>query len=173
MTADKRIAYGYLFNYFGGEKRNGKIVNGSSIDLNIRPYKNGKEVLFEQDNEVTINGYYLFHIFNIRFDREHQFVIERNPQMYDLFRISFGWERIEASVIGYSLDTVAGLVKDVKGMDNLPEDFRNLPVSEPLIVSEDEFRTFLSAHADGFDIPDNKHTQVLSVRFYDPPENDR
>lgn len=38
MTADKRIAYGYLFNYFGGEKRNGKIVNGSSIDLNIRPY---------------------------------------------------------------------------------------------------------------------------------------
>lgn len=64
-------------------------------------------------------------------------------------------------------------MKDVKGMDNLPEDFRNLPVSEPLIVSEDEFRTFLSAHADGFDIPDNKHTQVLSVRFYDPPENDR
>lgn len=173
MTADKRIAYGYLFNYFGGEKRNGKIVNGSSIDLNIRPYKNGKEVLFEQDNEVTINGYYLFHIFDIRFDRQYQFVIERNPQMYDLFRIAFGWERIEASVITYSLDVIAGRVKDEDGMNDLPEEFQNVPVSEPSVVSEEEFRAFLSEHVDDFDILDNKHAQVPSVMFYDPPENDR
>lgn len=51
---NKRIVYNYLFNYFGGDKWNGSIVGGASIDLEFHIYKDGKEVLFGEDEEPSI-----------------------------------------------------------------------------------------------------------------------
>lgn len=64
-------------------------------------------------------------------------------------------------------------MKDEDDMNDLPEEFQNVLISEPSVVSEEEFRAFLSEHVYDFDILDNKHAQVPSVMFYDPPENDR
>lgn len=44
----KTIAYEYLFNYFGGDVFNGRIITGASIQLAIRAYKDGKEVKFKE-----------------------------------------------------------------------------------------------------------------------------
>lgn len=163
----KRIAYDYTFNYFGGDTKDGHVVNGASITLNIRAYKNGQEVLFADGDEVTTHGKYLNNVFDISFDREHQFVIKKNLQMDNLFRLAFGWDRIEASVIGYDFDIVIGTVGELDGPDcGLPKEFLSVPVADPVKVSEKEFRSFLAAHADEFDIPDNKYAQVPSVLFY-------
>lgn len=170
MAKNKRIAYSYLFNYFGCDEYNGRTVNGSGITLNIRPYKNGREVLFEKDDEVSTNGRYLSDVFNVSFDRQNQFIIKKNLQMDNLFRLVFGWERIEASVIEYELDVICGTVGDEK--NDLPENFHNIPVSEPVVVSKEEYRKFLISHADDFDISDNRCAQVPSVMFYGVPDND-
>lgn len=166
MKKNKRIAYDYLFNYFGGDKQDGKLINGAVITLNIRAYKDGKEVLFEEGKEPKTHGKYLSNIFDVCFDRENQFTIKRNLQTDNLFRLVFGWERIEASVIAYHLDVVVGRIGDEKE-NGLPEEFQNLPIAEPMAVTEEIYRKFLADHVGDFDISDNKQAQVPSVTFYD------
>lgn len=145
ITMKKRIAYDYLFNYFGGDTHDGRIVSGASISLNIRAYKDGKEVLFEEDKEVRIYKHYLSDVFEVSFDRENQFVVKKNFPIDRLFRIVHEWDRIEAEVIE------SYLVVDC----------------ELVAVSEQEFREFLKARKDDFDIIDNVAAQVPSVSFYD------
>lgn len=164
---DKRIAYDYSFNYFGGDTYDGKIVNGASISLNIRPYKKGMEILFADGDEVAAADKYLNNVYKVSFDREKQFVIEKNLLMDNLFRRFYGWDRIHADVIRYSLDVITGQVKDEA--NDLPSQFQNIPVAEPVVVTEEEFRTFLDFHKNDFDIDDNKDAQVPSVIFYDVP----
>lgn len=161
----KRIAYDYLFNYFGGDTREGRVVNGANICLNIRAYKGDEEVLFEDGNEVKAKSRYLSDVFEISFDRKNQFIVRKKIPIDNLFRLIYGWDRIEAEVIGYSLDVICGRMGDLA--DNIPEEFKNLPSAEPVEVSEQEFRAFLKTHADDFDILDNQSAQVPSVVFYD------
>lgn len=169
MVRNKRIAYDYLFNYFGGDKWDGKIVGGSDITLNIRPYKDGKEVLFKDNEELTAANCSLSDVFTVSFDRENQFVIKKDLTADSLFRIAFGWERIEASIIKYELDVYVGKVGDEQ--NELPKSLQDIPIMDPVVVTEKEYRDFLASHADDFDITDNKHAQVPSVLFYDVPDN--
>lgn len=172
---DKRIHYGYLFNYFGGANFRDKVIDGANININIRPYKDEKEVLFEEDDEVKIvtdgETYYLNDVFDVCFDRKKQFAVKRNLAVDNLFRLICGWDEIKYSVIGYEMTYPDGVVGDE--MDGAPESFKNLPVSDYMSVSETEFREFLSAHAEDFDIQDNKHAQVPSVGFYDIPQREK
>lgn len=163
----KTIVYDYLFNYFGGDKFEGKIVTGASIQVAIRPYKNGDEIKFENGKELSVKGKYLFSVFDVSFDRENIFNINRNLFVDNLFRLVCNFDEIKAEVIGYSLDVATGLTKDVMPelADELPTEFRMLPVSESVQVSEETFRNFIQKHLNDFDISDNKKAQCLSVEF--------
>lgn len=163
----KRIAYDYLFNYFGDDMYEGKPVSGASILLNIRVYKGNEEILFDEDKEPCVNGKYLFHVFNISFDREELFMIKRNLSMDNLFRRMFNCDRIEAEIVKYSLDTYSGTVKNLDCGKEFPKEIQDMLVSESNIVSEEEFRAFLVSHKDDFDISDNKPAQVPSVAWLD------
>lgn len=179
----KRIAYDYLFNYFPksydsgrGESKdtyNGKLVAGATITLCIKVYKDSKEgasspsseVLFEEEKEISESGKYLSDVFDVSFDREKLFVVKKNIMVDNIFRLMYGWDRIEAEVVEYSIDTFMGTLKDLPGMEDFASELDDMPVSEPNSVSEEQFRSFLSSHKDGFDISDNKYAQVPSYSF--------
>lgn len=163
----KTIVYDYLFNYFGGEKFEDRIVTGASVQVAIRPYKNGEEVKFENEKELSANGKYLNSVFDVSFDRKNIFNIKRNLYVDNLFRLVYDFDEIKYEVMGFSIDTAVGLTKDVMPelAAKLPEEFKGMPVSESTQVSEKVFRDFILNHLDDFDISDNKKAQCPSVAF--------
>lgn len=161
----KRIVYSYFFNYFGGAAYEDRTVLGAGIDLNIRAYKDGKEVFFEDGKEPKAGDMYLSSVFKVSYNRDVQFAVTRNIFADNMFRLAFGWEDISYEVAGYSLDVAEGKAGDLKEFEGLPDSIRNLPVSGPVYVTEEAFRAFLKGHADDFDIRDNEDAQVPAVGF--------
>lgn len=161
----KTIAYDYHFNYFGKDTYKGKIITGANVSLAIHAYKNGKEVKFEKGKEPTTNGRYFNEVFKVKFDRQKLFVVERNLHMDNLFRLEFGFDKIDYEVVEYSLDYFEGTSKECFPDLKLPKEFENMPVSTLMEVNENEFKAFLSEHMEDFDISDNKSAQCTSFWF--------
>lgn len=158
----RTIAYDYLFNYFGEDTFNEKMITGATIQLAIRVYKSGKEIKFIE--EPQYEGAYLYQVFKVTFDRNKLFTVQRNLKVDNIFRLVFGWDLIEAEVIGYTLDYLdEGLSGEIK--KGISEKFKNWSYSFPMEVSEREFSDFLIRNLDGFDISDNKSAQVPSTAF--------
>lgn len=161
LKKPKVIAYDYLFNYFGGDSFNGKVIRGACVELAIHAYKNNEEIRFESEPRAK-NRFYN-EIFNIFFDTTEIFLIRKNIFIDNLFRIIYGWDSIEAEVVGYSLDYYCSLSESER--NNLPDEVKELPCSTPMEVTEKEFKDFLTSHLNDFDISDNKPAQVPSIRF--------
>ena len=83
----KTLAYDYLFNYFGKKTFKGKIILGASIQLGIRVYKNKQEVKFSEEPKYQNN--YLSDVYEVSFDREKMFRIEKNLGVETLLRIVY------------------------------------------------------------------------------------
>lgn len=160
----KTIAYDYLFNYFGGDTFKGKIITGACVTLAIRPFKDGKEVKFEEKIEPSTHGKYLSEVFYVSFDRNKLFEVNRNLYADNLFRLVLGFDEIKSEIVGYGLDYYEGKSKDIFPDLDLKE-FDDMPVSSVMAVTETEFRDFLSNHIDDFDMSDNQKAQVPSVSF--------
>lgn len=158
----KTLVFDYLFNYFGCGKFKGNVITGACVRLAIRAYRNGQEVKFTEEPCIDNRAYYC-EIYDVAFDREKLFTVTKNLYIDNLFRIVYGFDKIEAQVVGYSLDKLTGRSADF--INNCPKELADFPVSEEIIVSEDEFRKFLSDHLDDFDISDNKKAQIPSVSF--------
>lgn len=162
MVEEKTITYTYLFNYFGKDTFKGKTISGASVEVAIRPYKNGKEVKFTEEPKC-INRYYYSDIFKVSFDRKNIFNVRRNLKCDNLYRIKYGWEKVDYEVIGFSLDYYDEWTDEEK--KELPNHVTKLPISYPMEVFENEFREFLSNHIEDFDISDNENAQVPSYSF--------
>lgn len=147
----KTIAYDYLYNYFGKDTFKGKIITGACVQLAIRVYKDDKEVKFIE--EPKYEHTYFSDIYKVSIDRNKLFTICKNLRVDKLFRLVFGWDKIESNVVGYTLDYQDSII-DLPG-------FNNIPYLLTMEVSEKDFRDFLSMHIDDFDIP----AQVLSVSY--------
>lgn len=159
----KTIAYEYLFVYLGGDKFQDKIITGASVNLAIRVYKAGEEIKFTE--ETSYHGKDLSDVFRVSYDRHHQFTVTKNLLVDNLFRLKYEWDKIEAEVVDYILDYADTLPEEIR--ERLPEPLKSLPCSSPMEVSEKEFRDFIKAHIDDFDISDNINAQVTSVSFID------
>ena len=168
----RTIVYDYHFNYFGKDTHDGKTITGANVSLAIHAYKNGKEVNFENGKEPTTNGRYFNEVFKVKFDRQKLFVVERNLHMDNLFRLVFGFDKIDYEIVEYSLDYLEGTSKECFPDLKLPKEFENMPVSTLTEVNENEFKAFLSEHIDDFDISDNKNAQCLSVSFIEKENNE-
>lgn len=150
-TIPKTFVYDYLFNYFGGEKYKDKIIGGACIELAIRVYKDGQEIKFLKEEEAsyhipnTNKHYYLSDVFDVSYNRDNEFVVQKNINAEQIMRLTLPCDKIEYEIIGYAFDC-----------------FESKYCVTPINVSELEFRAFLKLHANDFDISDNKHAQVPS-----------
>ncbi|NFL39289.1 hypothetical protein FDB50_15515 [Clostridium botulinum] len=154
----KTIAYDYLFNYFGKDIFKGKVITGASIQLAIKAYKNGEEVKFKE--EPKANNCFYCDNFKVSFDTDKLYVIEKNIIVDNLYRIIYGWDKIDYEVIGFSLDYL-----DESPNEELQELLKGIPCSAPMEVSKEQFETFLKEHIEDFNIKDNINAQVPSISF--------
>ena len=67
----KTYVANYLFNYFGGDKVGDKLIRGDTIDVAIRPYKNGKLIQFDPKTDPE-----LFEIVDVSFDKSNIYKIK-------------------------------------------------------------------------------------------------
>jgi len=162
-VATKTIVYDYMFNYFGGDKFKEKIITGASILLAVHVYKDGEEIKFQEEKEPGENNLYLCDVFQVSYDRELFYTIKRNTLNDTLFRLTFGWDEIQYEVAGYELTYESAWTEEE--LKDMPEIMKNLPISAVMEVTEEEFKEFLSRHADDFDIRDNINAQVPSVSY--------
>ncbi len=160
----KTIVYDYLFNYFGKDKLNGDFITGASISLAIHIYKDDTELKFTKEPKA-VNNTYLSNVFSVSFDRNKLFKVTKNLYADNLFRLIYGWTKIDFEVVGYSLDKLVGTSNDV--LPDCPKELLDFPVSEPMNVSKEEFIKFLTEHIDDFDISDNQNAQCPSISFLD------
>lgn len=163
----KRIAYDYAFQFFGDATYKGKKVTAANVTLNIRPYKCGGECYFEEGREIKAGDWFLNQVFHTYFDRYKLFYALRNNRAYKAFLDAYGWDRIEAEPVRYSLDVEIGKVRDFSERDTVDRAYWDSPVSEPWAISEKEFKAFLMLFADNFDYDVNKPAQTPTVIFYD------
>ena len=170
MDNYKSIAYDYLFNYFGGDSHEGRIVTGASITMAIRCYKNGEEIRFdvnEGEPYVSGNGFtaYMFDIFNVSIDRKNIIKIKKNLYTDNLFKMIYGWDKIEYEIVNYNLEVAEGLLKNTNPENDLPEELQDVLVTEPIEVDSDVFMNFISQRINDFDISDNKLAQCPSYSY--------
>lgn len=154
----KTIAYEYLFNYFGKDIFKGKVITGASIQIAIKSYKNGEEIKFKE--EPKANKHFYCDNFKVSFDADKLYIVEKDIIVDNLYRIIYGWDKINYEVIGFSLDYLDELPDE-----ELPELLRCIPCSAPMEVSKEEFETFLKEHIEDFNIKDNINAQVPSISF--------
>lgn len=165
---NKRIAYDYLFNYFGGASYRNQTITGAAITINIRPYKDGKEVLLENNKEPHLGKLLLPDAIYVSFHPETQFTITKNIIAEHLLCQGLRWDYITYQVIEYSFDIPYVMTEKEKAtMATMPDILKNLPAVMPTNVPEHDFRAFLKEHAADFDILDNKKAQVAGVSFLD------
>lgn len=162
---NKRIAYQYLFNYFGRESYRNQTITGAAIAINIRPYKDGREILFENNKEPCFDKLFLPDAISVSFHPETQFTITENVIAEHALCEGFGWDYITYQVTGYFFDIPYVMTEEEKAM--MPDIVKDLPAVIPIDVPEHDFRAFLKEHVTDFDILDNKKAQVAGVCFFD------
>lgn len=155
------LGFSYLFNFFGDATFNGQQVTGASVDLIIHVFdEHGAELKFSEEISLPeFKNIGLHDIYQVSYDKEKAFRVEKNLYRDNAFRIIKGWEKIAYEVAGYSIDVL--MDDSAKKLQDLPDVIKNLPCSEPISVSEEEFKDFILHHKE-FDISDNVHAQVPS-----------
>lgn len=171
MKKKGRIIHDYSFNYFGGDRYEGKTIGGASVNVLFECYDHdGKERLFTENDDISS-------VLDVRFDRDKVYQIDVDPirmkeisEKYGLKTVSFRpYEFYLYYLDGHISDDLEGM--DEKRRENIQSIIGSLgdvPVQSPMQVSEDEFRKFLLDHADDFDIMDNRHAQTCSVGIKNP-----
>ncbi|MGF6990418.1 hypothetical protein M2150_001679 [Lachnospiraceae bacterium PM6-15] len=153
------LGYGYLFNYFGEGRYESKVVTGAGIEILYHVFdSNGTEIEFEEEIHLPeLSGTDLSRICKVSYDEKNAYKITKNLYVDNLFRLLKGWKHITYEVVGYSIDVL--IDNSSKILRNLPKSFKDLPHSEPIYVSEDEFKKFVLNNT-GFNISDNVNAQV-------------
>lgn len=157
----KRIVCDYTFNYFGGEQFEGKRITGAGVLLTIKVYKDGKEIFFEDNDEPKAGNRYISDAYEM-FLKNGQLVIQKNLFVEKLFQDSHGWNKIEAEVTGYFVNTAC----DSNGWEEkLPADFQNTPPNEPVVLTKQLFDSFLTHNINDLGTSDDKRAQAPCIRF--------
>lgn len=146
----------YMFNYFGGDSVGDKVIDGATIDIAFRPYKNEKLVQFCNEEETRayftfpsriIDGgrketVYLSDLVNVSYDRDKCYIVTRNDELIKMVCDYFGWDRINIEVEDVSLS-----YKESEYMSAIYQ------------CGKEIFEEFLLSHSDDFDIADNLNAQ--------------
>lgn len=158
------ITYFYLYNYYGGDTYEDKVINGAGILISFRPYKNGRLIKFIKEPSIVTkmesslcdkpikNTYWLPDMLNVRFTKKNFVSLQVNNVIKQLFLDHFDWDDIIIQIESYELSY-------------WENEF--LALSTGFMVSEKIFNSFLDSHKDEFDIPDNHYAQCISYGWID------
>lgn len=162
-NAKKTYAANYLFNYFGRDQVEDKIIVGAWIDVAIRPFKDGKIVQFQCEEETCFSvkspsrvfgerkdKFYLTSGVSVHFDRDSIYRIDVDWEVINFIRNHFGWDSIEIEAVGWGLDYEESKY-----------------VSIPWNCGKEIFEEFIRSHLDDFDISDNVNAQCPSYSWID------
>lgn len=94
----KTYVANYLFNYFGGDKVGDKLIRGATIDVAIRPYKNGKLIQFDPKTDPE-----LFEIVDVSFDKSNIYKIKIHDGLEKNMCNRLGWDKITCEVVNLNL----------------------------------------------------------------------
>lgn len=141
----KTYVANYLFNYFGGDKVGDKLIRGATIDVAIRPYKNGKLIQFDPKTDPE-----LFEIVDVSFDKSNIYKIKIHDGLEKNMCNRLGWDKITCEVVNYDL------IYEKK------EYF-----FESWDCGKEIFDKFILSHIEDFDISDNVHAQSPSYSWLD------
>lgn len=146
----------YMFNYFGGDKIDDKVIDGAGINVAFRPYKNGKLIQFfsEKDtyyeviepSRILTSGrkktIYLTDAVTVSYDREDGYKLIIDTELVERICQHFGWDKLCIEVHDVCL-----YYMESNFISNVYE------------CERDVFQQFLKEHADDFDISDNRIAQ--------------
>lgn len=160
LDKNQVLCYEYLYNYFGGDKFDNKVIDGAAVEISFRPYINGELVpvteelaaIVKEPSKISdkprISKFWLFNIVDVQFDRESFIKMEINEDVKRLFLEQYGWDDIVIQIESYNLSYRESLY-----------------VSVPFNVKKEDWESFLRNHLDDFDISDNVHAQCLSYSW--------
>lgn len=162
----KTLVYGYQLPYHGSKKHNGVVVKGVNVELAIRVYKNEHEIGFYEEEPDTVQDKHLCDIYHLSYDQKNLFMIEKDTEADGLFRQAYGWDRIDAEVVGYTFDLDGNPGNgSAETFNSLPEEVRALYCPSPVAVTETVFKRFLSDDPDGFIETDSDELRAPYVIF--------
>lgn len=153
----------FMFNYFGKEKIEDKVIAGANIEVAFRPYKDGKIVKFGEEKETylwvenassltgTVRDFISFEdLVNVSYSEKDCYKISYNDELIELYMTEFGWDRIDISVSSVSLAY-----------------FDDSYMIETFECGTKIFEEFLKTHSKDFDISDNKKAQCPAYCWID------
>lgn len=163
LDKPKTYVASYLFNYFGGDKIEDKIITGAGIDVAIRPYKNGELIRFRSEKETYFSikapsrlfgerseRIYLTDIISVSFDRKKLYRIDIDEDIKKLICEHFGWDTIKVEAVDFELDYA-----------------ESEWVSAPWYCGKETFNKFITNHSDEFNIADNIPAQCPAYSWLD------
>lgn len=163
LDKPKTYVANYLFNYFGGDKIEDKIITGAGIDVAIRPYKRGRLVQFRSEKETYFSldtssrlfekrteTIYLTDMVSISFERKNLYKIDIDESIMKLICEHFGWDTIKVEAVNFELDYA-----------------ESEWVSAPWYCGKETFNKFITSHLDEFNIADNIPAQCPGYSWLD------
>ena len=163
LDRPKTYVANYLYNYFGGDKIEDKVIIGAGIDVAIRPYKDGKLVQFRSEEETYFSletpsrlfgkrteTIYLTSMVSVSFERNNLYKIDVNESIMKLICEHFGWDTIKVEAVDFELDYMESEL-----------------ISVPWYCGKEMFVKFITDHLDEFDIADNVHADCPAYSWLD------
>lgn len=163
LDKPKTYVANYLYNYFGGDKVEDKVITGAAIDVAIRPYKAGKLIQFRSEDETyfsievpsrlygkRIEKIYLTSMVTVSFERKNIYKIVVDESIKEIICEHFGWDTIKVEAVDFSLDYS-----------------ESEWLSVPWYCGKKVFEKFITDHLDEFDIADNVQAQCPAYSWLD------
>lgn len=141
------IVFGYWFVWDGLSTYKGNKVDGAGVDVAVHVYKDGSEVLLD-DEPLPYTDIYFSDIFDVSYHPEKGVLLEKNANIAELFQILWGYDDIRAEIVGYHLDSHRPLPEEMI-RDYIPAEYRYETSSQCEEVEADEFLAFMLKNADG------------------------
>lgn len=141
-----RVSYDRVFLAHPPFEYNGDLITGASLDLTVQCFKDGKEVLFGENEGTSEEG-----TFHCSVNKEHGFLVEQKPYEESWF------DSINCKAVCFFLDYYEGRVGDL--YEDWPKATANMPCSGSKPTTKEEFIKVIQDHWENFDNSDNRHAQ--------------
>lgn len=157
------IVFAYLFRWDKLSIYNDEKVDAASVEIAFHVYKNGKEIMLDAEPEAYTDIYFS-DICKVCYDSEAGYVVEKNENIAELFKILDGYEEITFEVIGYTFESHKPLPQE-KIWKGAPAEYRYEAAANDIPVAEDIFKKFLVSHCNEHKFICGAEAKVSSARI--------
>lgn len=141
-----RVSYDRVFLAHPPFEYKGDLITGASLDLTFKCFKDGKEILFGENEGTREEG-----AFHCSVNKDHGFAIEHKSTEESYY------DFITCEATHFFLDYYEGRSGEV--LPGCPEAFADYPVSGAKPTTKEEFIKIIQGHWENFDNSDNRRAQ--------------